>query len=956
MAFANKKSINPNSQFVIYKRKDFKNLGHSSKPVYEFADKIIRVLRNNVLSGSSKKDVDALLAMFCRQQISPSEINCFPPNEFHRINSIQRLTDLSEDEQKRYLIQIRDNLRFICHTAETQMKSPDSKKDLKTILSFLYEPEYKGAECFGPFLRFPSAETVFVINGYPVITLYGFVENKTINWEQTFFVIDAPDTSADYVADDVTYNVHNFNDGGDPDPQDEDDEPATGPRPNTRSFAYGESDEFGSADRGAGERSYGGTSSHNGSSSPDSASSAGFSPSSRSAYGSGSSHDNPHFKSSMSRREASDKKDASDMNYPPKKGLEPESGKTSDYDLETDDISRYNTVNTESDPFGDGPSASNSEPKDFNFSGAGGRSDFGDDFRPGDDFAAKNPGAGGDEYSEISPFSQLTEDENRDSNSDGDSLNDNAGADDDNADPASAEYSALNEESNKDAESSETEQPEPVDDPNSKKKNFWFWVLVAILILLLLFLLLWALSFKEPALSFVRFWEPDRSREQVVLPANGSQTSGADPVYVTEGPGADTSGAPNSHGLTGSTTPENGEEDPTGGADGDASVANTPSDGSSRGGTAGAVPQDGGTGSAPQDGGTGSVPQDGASTGVDQSSSVSPISADQPSSASPNSSADSQSAPNDPGAGSQTPSGDAGGAPGEASGNPGDAAPAMSLTEGQSEPSGQNPVFDPTQLSGDKTPFEKLDPGADEDPGQGYEPAAADDPSLGNPPAAGLQPLDDADPYGGDNPQTAGDPAGNGTPSSEDPTASADNPAAGGVPLSGEKPSAGQPSAGGNPSAGQPSAGGNPSAGQPSAGENPSAGQPSANGTSQSSKSSQTTDGASAAQPAQSDNPAKKPNASLYFSNEYRYIRIRGQGDTDVLQLKHKTDSTKNCATTMARISNTRTYVMGKAYCANSQYVPSKLVCAIPSGGYSMCTFIDSRNVETPFYIKLEEE
>ncbi len=194
VVMANK--IDVKKSFVQFPRKDYQVLGISSISVVDFADKILRILRNNILTDCSAQEADALVAMFCSQQVSPSEILCFPPLGFLYVDDIKRLDEFSDDEQKRYIQQISQNLNYIANAAKKVIAESDNQ-DLVTIASFLYDKKCAKVGYLGTALRFPSRENIYVINGYPVITLYGFVNSKQMDWQNTFFITEESSYTTD---------------------------------------------------------------------------------------------------------------------------------------------------------------------------------------------------------------------------------------------------------------------------------------------------------------------------------------------------------------------------------------------------------------------------------------------------------------------------------------------------------------------------------------------------------------------------------------------------------------------------------------------------------------------------------------------------------------------------------------------------------------------------------------
>ncbi len=202
------RSIDVKKFFVQFSRKDYLGLGISSISVADFSDKILRILRNNILTECSRHDADALIAMFCRQQVTPSHILCFPPSGFIHVSELKNISEFSDEEQRGFVRQISQNLNYISLAAKKILAQPNINPDLATIASFLYDPKYTKVNCLGTAMRFPSRENIYVINGYPVITLYGFVYSRQSNWENTFFITDEPSYTKD-----SSISVDNFNSG-----------------------------------------------------------------------------------------------------------------------------------------------------------------------------------------------------------------------------------------------------------------------------------------------------------------------------------------------------------------------------------------------------------------------------------------------------------------------------------------------------------------------------------------------------------------------------------------------------------------------------------------------------------------------------------------------------------------------------------------------------------------------
>lgn len=170
--------------------KDFKMLGHDGKAAYLVASQIREMFR--VKLGRQYSDCLAIPQRNDQGNIVDWYIpfdSDLPDGEY----DIVPWTSASESEKESALILLKDFENKVIELGQKLSKNPNLEGDQLLFSRLIYDPK-QSADSLEPNLmaiRFPSNQFVYIVNGKPVITFWGFVNPQTPQATSPFYCLEA---------------------------------------------------------------------------------------------------------------------------------------------------------------------------------------------------------------------------------------------------------------------------------------------------------------------------------------------------------------------------------------------------------------------------------------------------------------------------------------------------------------------------------------------------------------------------------------------------------------------------------------------------------------------------------------------------------------------------------------------------------------------------------------------
>lgn len=203
-------TINQNSQgdntvIVRFEINKFTQLGERGVSAFSRARQLKNYLVRNLLKKFAQlqdSDVKRIADLFCEEQIVGDSMVCSVNDIKTPIESIIPFYKLSQREKNKVIRYIFNTLSFIRNLAYKKIKETDSR-ELNDILYFFYSKSNPEYNYFGSFLRFPRENCIFLVNGLPVVTMWGFADFKDSMRElyNAQPISDVVNPLEDYVAD-----------------------------------------------------------------------------------------------------------------------------------------------------------------------------------------------------------------------------------------------------------------------------------------------------------------------------------------------------------------------------------------------------------------------------------------------------------------------------------------------------------------------------------------------------------------------------------------------------------------------------------------------------------------------------------------------------------------------------------------------------------------------------------
>ena len=165
-----------------YERKLYEPLGEHGNSVYERREQLKHFVNTYLLGNRAVTRIDYLqyqALLFSTVVQGDRNIDCFLPHVFPKYDSIERYSELNESRKKEVLDIIAGAFTFLRN--RTRMLIEDSKfsnkTSIKEVARFFYNPERE--KSLGCFFNIPSYDDcIFVVNGFPVVTLAGWQLTK----------------------------------------------------------------------------------------------------------------------------------------------------------------------------------------------------------------------------------------------------------------------------------------------------------------------------------------------------------------------------------------------------------------------------------------------------------------------------------------------------------------------------------------------------------------------------------------------------------------------------------------------------------------------------------------------------------------------------------------------------------------------------------------------------------
>ena len=170
--------------------KDFKMLGHDGKAAYLVASQIREMFR--VKLGRQYSDCLAIPQRNDQGNIVDWYIpfdSDSPDGEY----DIVPWTSASESEKESALVLLKDFENKVIELGQKLSRNPNLEGDQLLFSRLIYDPKQR-ADSLEPNLmaiRFPSNQFVYIVNGKPVITFWGFVNPQTPQATSPFYCLEA---------------------------------------------------------------------------------------------------------------------------------------------------------------------------------------------------------------------------------------------------------------------------------------------------------------------------------------------------------------------------------------------------------------------------------------------------------------------------------------------------------------------------------------------------------------------------------------------------------------------------------------------------------------------------------------------------------------------------------------------------------------------------------------------
>ena len=170
--------------------KDFKMLGHDGKAAYLVASQIREMFR--VKLGRQYSDCLAIPQRNDQGNI----VDWYIPFDSEQPDGqydIIPWTSASEDEQKSALVLLKEFESKVIELGQKLASNPNLEGDQLLFSRLIYDPK-QNVDSLEPNLmaiRFPSNQFVYIVNGKPVITFWGFVNPQTPQATSPFYCLEA---------------------------------------------------------------------------------------------------------------------------------------------------------------------------------------------------------------------------------------------------------------------------------------------------------------------------------------------------------------------------------------------------------------------------------------------------------------------------------------------------------------------------------------------------------------------------------------------------------------------------------------------------------------------------------------------------------------------------------------------------------------------------------------------
>jgi hypothetical protein len=170
--------------------KDFKMLGHDGKAAYLVASQIREMFR--VKLGRQYADCLAIPQRNDQGNIVDWYIpfdSDLPDGQY----DIIPWTSASEAEQKSALVLLKEFENKVIDLGQRLASNPNLEGDQLLFSRLIYDPK-QSSDRLEPNLmaiRFPSNQFVYIVNGKPVITFWGFVDSQTPQATSPFYCLEA---------------------------------------------------------------------------------------------------------------------------------------------------------------------------------------------------------------------------------------------------------------------------------------------------------------------------------------------------------------------------------------------------------------------------------------------------------------------------------------------------------------------------------------------------------------------------------------------------------------------------------------------------------------------------------------------------------------------------------------------------------------------------------------------
>ncbi|TSJ88826.1 hypothetical protein FPQ14_09670 [Gilliamella apicola] len=170
--------------------KDFKMLGHDGKAAYLVASQIREMFR--VKLGRQYSDCLAIPQRNDQGNI----VDWYIPFDSEQPDGqydIIPWTSASEDEQKSALVLLKEFERKVIELGQKLASNPNLEGDQLLFSRLIYDPKQSPDNLEPNFMaiRFPSNQYVYIVNGKPVITFWGFVNPHTPQATSPFYCLEA---------------------------------------------------------------------------------------------------------------------------------------------------------------------------------------------------------------------------------------------------------------------------------------------------------------------------------------------------------------------------------------------------------------------------------------------------------------------------------------------------------------------------------------------------------------------------------------------------------------------------------------------------------------------------------------------------------------------------------------------------------------------------------------------